>query len=579
MSRRSIIVLKFGGSVLTDGETVERAVHEVHAFRRAGYRVVAVVSALAGRTDQLLAACARDGITQPSLIAARLAVGEAESAECLAARLERAGVHARVLTPRELRLHACGDPLDAEPLGVDVAPIHRAFETDETVVVPGFVACGADGATVTLGRGGSDLSALVLAEALHSRCRLVKDVDGLYEWDPARPGHGRPRRFARATWDVALQTDGGIVQHKATRFARDREIEFELGGLCSHDPTVIGAGTSRFAPAQHEDRPASVAILGVGTVGSAVLECLRRLPERFRIVALGVRADHWVHRDLRLSPIAGSVSQAASCGADLIVEALGGVIDAARAIELALNSGSHVVTANKEVIARHGRELEGLAQRRGRQLLFSAAVGGCAPVIEVIRSLGAGAVRRIRGVLNATANVVLDRCASGADLRSGVEEARNRGLAERDVSSDLDGRDAANKLAVLAGVLGQPLREDQTIHRRSIASVLDRLAGPAAPRFRQVARLERQEGGIVGEVLTTGVAESDPLFAVGDDGNAADIEWDDGSSDLIRGRGAGGRPTAESILGDLLELRRHDIARESVGVHSSRQDPAHVTAT
>ena len=110
------------------------------------------------------------------------------------------------------------------------------------VVVPGYVATDAEDRLVVLGRGGSDLSALFLADRLGgARCRLIKDVDGLYESDPAAPGP-RPRRYGRACWSDALATDGAIVQHKAVRFARDHRLPFELGRINGVAPTRIGPG-------------------------------------------------------------------------------------------------------------------------------------------------------------------------------------------------------------------------------------------------------------------------------------------------------------------------------------------------
>ncbi|MEM1424141.1 MAG: homoserine dehydrogenase, partial [Planctomycetota bacterium] len=107
------------------------------------------------------------------------------------------------------------------------------------VVFPGFVALDRRGRAVTLGRGGSDLTALFLAHALGAaRCRLVKDVDGLYNADPRTvPG---ARRLERVGYDGALATDGSIVQHKAVRFAEARGVAFELGDLGARSPTMIG---------------------------------------------------------------------------------------------------------------------------------------------------------------------------------------------------------------------------------------------------------------------------------------------------------------------------------------------------
>ena len=128
------------------------------------------------------------------------------------------------------------------------------FEEVRALVVPGFIGIDELKRLVLLGRGGSDLSAIFVAQQLAAaKCRLVKDVDGLYEWDPAdfsapgagasgagAGGKGQPRRYASLSWLGALALDGGIVQHKAVRFAREHRLRFEVGGYGSSAPTIVG---------------------------------------------------------------------------------------------------------------------------------------------------------------------------------------------------------------------------------------------------------------------------------------------------------------------------------------------------
>ena len=197
--RPRLIVLKLGGSVLESEASLPRAVHEIYRWRRDGFAVVAVVSAFAGETDRLLERARSLGAAAASSAAAA-ATGELTSAALLGAALDRAGVPACVLTPAALALRADGDPLEADPVALESARLEAVLEREGVAVVPGFAGIDARGRTVLLGRGGSDLSALFLAHALGARCRLLKDVDGLYEWDPARPGP-RPRRYATAKWD------------------------------------------------------------------------------------------------------------------------------------------------------------------------------------------------------------------------------------------------------------------------------------------------------------------------------------------------------------------------------------------
>jgi homoserine dehydrogenase len=561
------IVLKLGGSVLLDEASLRRAVHEIYRWRREGWAVVAVVSAFAGRTDHILDRCARldPGGHQrlsPFALAAALGAGEAESAAFLGAQLDRAGVPATVLSPGAVGLRADGDPLDADPREVDTGPIESPLARDGVVVFPGFVALDAAGRAVTLGRGGSDITALFLAHALAAGCcRLVKDVDGLYESDPNAAGRagGRPRRFETATWADARRFSGGtgsIVQAKAVDFAEARGLAFELGRWNGVRPTVIGPGPTRFSERPDpSDRPVrlDVAVLGAGVVGGGVVDLLRDLPDQFRLVGVACRSPGEA-RDLDslrgLGPLlTGDALRLADHGADVVVEAIGGCDTAAHAAARVLLAGSHLVTANKTLLAERGGVLQALADAAGRRLLGSAAVGGAVPVLERV---AAAPARSVRGVLNGTANFVLERLAEGAALDDAVEEARDLGLAEADPTRDLDGRDALDKLAVLRPLVveygAEVAREPIDDARRSCP--------PDGHRLRQVATCDPE--GL--RVAVERVGEDDPLHDCPGEWNAVVIERTDGSTEVLRGRGAGRWPTAESVLGDLLEL-----AREAAG--------------
>lgn len=246
MPYERLIVLKFGGSVLTDRSTLGLVVREVRRWRAEGWNVVAVVSALGGVTDDLLETCRTSGPgADPHVVAAVLATGEQQCASLLALRLAREGVPASVFTPGAVGLGAWGHPLDAVPVSLDRRRLCRALDRGHVIVFPGFTAVDPTGRTVVLGRGGSDLTAIFLAHQLRAdRCRLIKDVDGLYERDPAADGP-KPRRYEHATWDDALGTDGSIVQHKAVFFAREHNLPFELTSIGSNEATLVGAAKTR----------------------------------------------------------------------------------------------------------------------------------------------------------------------------------------------------------------------------------------------------------------------------------------------------------------------------------------------
>ncbi|MCL4222701.1 MAG: homoserine dehydrogenase [Phycisphaerales bacterium] len=559
-----VIVLKFGGSVLLDERTLRLAVHEIYRWRRERYGVVAVVSAFSGHTDALIerARCASDGVAAPDhAIAALLATGESTSAALLALHLARAGIPGELFTPQTAGLRASGPALDADPVGLDVAAFTRALDDHGVVVLPGFIALDQRGRLVTLGRGGSDLTALHVAHALGARCRLVKDVDGLYESDPARtdPATGqRPRRYEHVRFDDALRTDGSIVQHKAVRYARQCNLEFEVGRFAGSRPTLVSAAASVLS--RRDDRPkrVRVALLGLGTVGAGVFELLGQLEHRVEIVGLCAR-DLAKSRGLTIPAglLTDDLGAVASCGADIVIELIGGVTDAERAVTSALQNGSHVVTANKTLLAQRGRWLESLANARGLFIRGSASVGGAMPVIECVRRRGPARVVSVRGVLNGTTNFILESVRGGMSFDEALRQAQQRGFAETDPSRDLLGLDAADKLRVLARACADVDLSAGDVECESLQAGIDRV-GRGAGVLRHVATLDlRDPASPIARVGVEAVAGDDALADVPGAWNAAEIAWSDGRREVLRGQGAGRWPTAEAVVADVLDIIRH----------------------
>lgn len=542
------IVLKFGGSVLLDERRLRIAVHEIYRWRREGWRVVAVVSALAGRTEELIARCQRLGPgASDRARAAVVAGGELESASLLGVHLDRAGIPATVLSPGAVGLIAHGSALDADPISIEPRAFHDALEFDGVVVFPGFVAIDARGAPVTLGRGGSDLTAVYLTHALSAdRCRLIKDVDALYESDPAI-SDPPPRRYGYASYADALATDGSILQHKAIRFAQSHGVTFELSRFNATRPTTIGDGASRFDDVPDRPRRLSLAFCGLGTVGGGVAELADQLPEYFEIIGGACRSPD-KHAGLQsvLGTISDDAAGLAGSGADVVLELIGGVGIAREVTLNALASESHVISANKALIAREGLELNRLANGRGVTLRYSASVGGSVPVLK---ALGLGDPVSVTGVLNGTANFVLGALEAGRSLDEAVREAQRLGFAEADPIRDLDGRDALDKLLVIAQTLGWGFGEDACT-----ATSIDEWMGASEPSYpaRQIASLDAFGARVTVEAVTAGSV----LAGLTNEWNAVVITKRDGSTLTLRGKGAGRWPTSESVFADLLELSR-----------------------
>jgi len=198
------------------------------------------------------------------------------------------------------------------------------------------------------------------------------------------------------------------------------------------------------------------AILGFGTVGSAVARRLITDRQEFQLTRILDRRAA-AKREAFAAPLVAwttAIDDVLSSDADVVVEAIGGVEPAAEWIRAALNAGKSVVTANKQLMARHGDALLRLAARQGRQLRFEAAVGGAMPIVRAIGDgLAGDRLTRIVAILNGTTNAVLSRMeTSGCSMADALDEARARGYAEADPSADLDGLDAAAKLAIVCGL-------------------------------------------------------------------------------------------------------------------------------
>src|SRR4030081_970877 len=203
-----------------------------------------------------------------------------------------------------------------------------------------------------------------------------------------------------------------------------------------------------------------VALAGCGAVGSAVL---RELVARREVLALRHGVDvvrtRVLVRDTEREGAApfdralltADVDEFLATEADVVIEAIGGIEPARATAHPALSRRRALVTANKELLAAHGSELAALAAQRGTSLRYDAAVGGGVPVLRLLDdALGAGTPAAVRGILNGTTNFVLTRLERGTSLERALHEARTAGFAEADASRDLDGRDAAAKVALVA---------------------------------------------------------------------------------------------------------------------------------
>jgi len=557
-----LCVLKFGSSVLEREEDYSTVALEIYRHVRDGEKVLAVVSALAGQTDALLEQSERvGGDAAPEALVARLArVGELHSAALMALALSKAGLRAWTLDPHEMGLVAEGAPLDSDLVGLDSAAVWSKIDAHDVVVVPGFIADHAQHGVVTLGRGGTDLTAVFFAARLGAhRVRLIKDVDGVYAEDPAN--NPRTDRYSQMSYAEAEQASKGLIQLKAIHEAEADDVLIEVASLGSAEATQIGNFRAHKSMPLKAER-LRVALLGCGSVGAGVLDYLKAQPELFEVGPVLVRRPARYGTDLRFTSDAEEVL---AFEPDILVEVLGGPDAPADWMRHALLQGAHVVTANKAAVAKHWDSLHACAVRGGVELRFSAAVGGGAPIIETLRRLE-GSVISVEGVMNGTCNYLLSRLGEGWSLEDALKKAQELGYAEADPAADLDGDDAAQKLSILAReAFGVALSPDR-IPKHSLLDLVPDAAREALDRgevLKQVGHCQLlADGSIEAEVQIVSLPASHPLAGARNEENSFLVTDSEGRMHKVFGKGAGRWPTATAVFADVMDAQRALLGRE-----------------
>jgi homoserine dehydrogenase len=556
---RRLCVLKFGGSVLTTETSYAEAGAEIYRHVRAGEKAIVIVSALAGETDQLLAQAEKLGADASASMTAKLArLGEYRSAAMMGLVLARMGVRARVLDPHEIGLVAEGDPLDADLARLDEDALAEAIEQHEVVVVPGFTAGHARYGAATLGRGGTDLTAVFFAaKAGAQRARLIKDVDGVYTDDPAKDPSAK--RYDRLDYDTALACSHGLIQPKAIEAARAAGVQLEVAAMGAGEASCVSAGPAVLGRARVQP-PLRVALLGCGSVGSGVLDHMKARPDLFELNPVLVRRPEIREADDR-ALFTADIGRALSGGPDLVVEVMGGADDPAAIMQGALEAGADVVTANKAAVAKHYTALHASAAKGASRLEYAAAVGGGVVMVETVRRLKPGGIAALEGVMNGTANFILSRLESGVDFESALIEAQAKGFAEADPSADVDGHDAADKLSILIReAFGADIPPDR-IPKASLSQITAEMSAAALKDgkvYKQIARARRTAGGGVdAQIVIEPVSRSHAFAGAVNEENRCLITASSGRVHALYGKGAGRWPTAAAVFADIMDIARH----------------------
>ncbi|HQS15216.1 homoserine dehydrogenase [Reyranella sp.] len=318
--------------------------------------------------------------------------------------------------------------------------------------------------------------------------------------------------------------------------------------------------------------PLRIGIAGLGTVGAGVVKLLaehgRLLALRggrpLKIVAVSARSKA-KKRDIDLSGLRWEKDPMALATApdiDVVVELIGGSGGVARRlVQKALASGKHVVTANKALLAMHGAELAAAAEKKQSILAFEAAVAGGIPIIKALREgLVGNRVKRLYGILNGTCNYILTTMReTGRDFNVVLAEAQAAGYAEADPTFDVDGIDAAHKLAVLTGAAFGARVDFAGVHVEGIRRVTSmdiQFAEELGYRIKLLGLARETRHGIEQRVHPCMVPLDTPIAHIEGVFNAVVVEGDFVGTTMFQGRGAGQGPTASAVVADLVDVAR-----------------------
>lgn len=314
-----------------------------------------------------------------------------------------------------------------------------------------------------------------------------------------------------------------------------------------------------------------VGLVGTGTVGGGCLDILRNHKEEFkRHFGIDIELTRLCSRQPEVAESYG-LSDIFTTDfheviedpeVDLVIELIGGTTFAKEVVIGALQNGKSVVTANKALMASCGEEVMSLAEEKGVEIAFEASVGGAIPIIVPLKhSLIANRIDSIMGIVNGTTNYMLTRMdEDGMSYEDALKEAQERGFAEADPTADVDGLDAAAKIAILASIAFNSrvtMNQVFTEGIRRISPIDLAMAHEMGYAVKLLAHAYRSDGGIDVRVHPTMIPESHQLATVNGVFNAIYTVGDAAGENMFFGEGAGAGPAASAVMGDVLEVARH----------------------
>ncbi|WCK52483.1 homoserine dehydrogenase [Aneurinibacillus sp. Ricciae_BoGa-3] len=313
-----------------------------------------------------------------------------------------------------------------------------------------------------------------------------------------------------------------------------------------------------------------VALLGLGTVGSGVIRVLeshkRRIASQvnaeFEVVGILVQSLHKV-RSVQVNPalLTADFNEILSHDADIVIDAMGGLDPAFSYCKQALEHGCHLISANKDLLAKEGHFLHKLAEQKGVSLLYEASVGGGIPILNTLNHLlQANHVTRVHGILNGTTNYILTKMEEeNLSYEAVLKRAQELGFAEANPSSDVEGLDALNKIRIISRLCFGVETAEKDVSCEGITSITQeeiQLYGKLGYRAKLIATGEKTPQGLYNRVRPALIPFAHPLAAVRDEFNGVFVSGDIVGDLFFTGKGAGALPTGSAIVEDLLNVVR-----------------------
>lgn len=307
-----------------------------------------------------------------------------------------------------------------------------------------------------------------------------------------------------------------------------------------------------------------VGILGYGTIGSGILTLVQGLPQSYGVEA--TKVFDLPHKKEVLGPLytANADDICLADDIDVVFEAMGGDAFAHRCIVNALSSGKSVITSNKEVVSKHFEEFFALAKANGVYFLCEASVGGGIPCIRTLmHRVAFDRITNVYGILNGTTNFILTRMCEGQSFDDALKTAQKLGFAEADATADIEGLDVLRKISILSNIAyGTRLHYDQVKHY-GIAGVTPSILADVAARGKVLKMVAQSIP--VGDTLKVSVEpvlldKTHLLAAASDEYNMVVFDCEAGGTYALYGKGAGRYPTADAMIGDLMDILQGNAA-------------------